>query len=178
MGDPYFAVELARPGSIASFETGVRVPLMTDESGAVFPAFFTDLDRYEAFGRRILSVWGIAQLRSAPSASGVRTSARLGFVHRRFVGEDAGADPTNNNMVYALMLGGQFQPVWLDLGVSGRLIMSELDEGLGRATIKQLGASARVQLGKLMPGVQFRMPLEDELRGEIFSLGLSLEWQY
>jgi hypothetical protein len=99
-------------------------------------------------------------------------------VHQRFVGENAGADPTNNNVVYALVFGGTPGPVWLDLGASGRLSAEALDEGLSEATINQLLASARIRIGRLMPGVQFRMMLEDEIVGEVFSLGLSLGWHY
>ena len=172
VGNPYVGVQFAKPDGGARFELGARVPLMDDRpaSGALWAAR-TDLDRAEAFGPDLFTLWGIAQFRSSATASAIQTSARFGFMHARYGGT---IDQTANQMVYALTLTGRPELLVLDLGVSGRLSLEALDAGLSAATLHQLNASMRTRIGSIVAGTQLRVPLDDAFNHD-FSLALSFE---
>lgn len=178
IGNPYLGIEvLASPR--LTFEAGVRAPLADEENFGTlvgllteFPtrseAFITDyvpLTAAALYDVRLNDNW-LFRLRGGPSL---------------WLNTDDAVDPeTDERIVLDTELlatyGGQ---LWyeaprynLGAGVMGRAALTE-DGDFGERTLHQLGLSGNLVLGNVVPGLQFRVPLDDD-DGVDFVAGLTL----
>lgn len=178
IGNPYLAIEYAASRPLV-FELGVRAPLADEESFGTLIGLLTEFPtRSEAFLTDYVPV-------TASASYDFRLDDRLMFRLRGgpslWLNTGDTVDPeTDETIVLDTELlatyGGQ---LWYDAprynlgaGLIGRAALTA-DGDFGQRTLHQLGFSGNLVLGKVVPGLQFRVPLDDD-DGVDFVAGLNL----
>jgi hypothetical protein len=170
-GNPYLGLEIGRQGSLVFGEIGVRVPLASEDNfGAALVGVITDFDRIEAFLPNVVSIAGMLN---------VHQVGQTGFA-LRLRGGPALAISTEGNdtellIGYSAQAGYETEAVSILGGVTGRANMTEENADFGERSVHQIGFNASLGLGKVRPGVHFRLPLDDDLKESLdFVFGLHL----
>lgn len=183
LGNPYLGIEwVPSTGSPFFVELGARAPLASD--------LFVDETLEEGnFGTAIglLTEFGTRAEAFLPDI--VPLSAMANYWLRLSEGEAAGLAlrlrggpvtwiPTDGGDVellgvYSAQLWYQGAGFSLGGGYVGRGILTDEDASFDEATVHQVGGSANLTLGRLVPGLQFRVPLDEE-DGVDFIAGLNL----
>ena len=177
VGNIYLGAEFGGAGSPAFGEFGVRLPLMreTDYFGPVF-WFMDPVDRWEAFTHEVASVHAAFNYRySGPT--GLVVGFRLAPVLWIDTGEQL-TDDVELLALYGAHAGYEAANVAVVGGFSGRVIITEEGADLGERTLHQLLLAASYGLGRWWPGVQMRVPLDEDLTdaiGPALSLSLAVQ---
>jgi len=161
IGNPYVgATSFARDSPVV-YELGVRIPIASDNAAAI-AGQFVDVDRFEAYAVDRFSATG--SLIYFPSRSGDWVmQTRLGptlLINTADPGEfEARGDLYANYSVQTWYFSGRFQGA---LGFSGRFLITD-NGSIGERTVHQAGVMAGVDLVHAIPGLQLRLPLDDDL---------------
>ncbi len=180
-GNPYFGLELGFRRSPLFFEAGVRAPLTADLDGdnalATHNGYVTDfVDRAEAFAPDAIPISGFLncvfrsrtgfslRLRGGPAfwiATGDRKDSETFILYSAQVWYDTGD----------LRFGG---------GFSGRYLASAEDGDFGERSTHQLTFALDFLLGTFRPGIQVRIPLDENYRDVLnvvigVTLGIDLD---
>ena len=172
--NPYIGLEFLSRRQKTSFEVGVRLPVADEDKALAAQAgILSDLDRFDAFIPNILAINGLLHVNSVSSG---------GFAFRLHAGPNFWVLTDTNNGVedgvelllkYAGELGYDTEQLSLSAGISGLLIATESDLDLSERTLHQFIAAVTVGLGNVRPGIQFRLPL-DENTGIDYVLGANV----
>ncbi len=162
VGNPYLGLELSRRGSPLTGALGVRVPLAADRNLGSALGFAADaVDREEAFLPDVLSLHGAVRYEyRAPT--GLTLTGLLAPIVWVDVG-DALADNSELFLGYAAKIGYVGEAFAVSGGFSGRGLVTE-SGNLADRTIHQAVLSASLALDRYRPGVQIRLPIDEDMR--------------
>lgn len=175
IGNPYFGLESGKPNSPFFTEFGVRLPLLSedDEGGRRIGRSVgenSDFSRPEAFLPEMLTFTLMMNYRYQ-NAPGPFIRLRGGPSLFIYTGED-GFDLTLPIIGYGLQGGYESERFRAGVGYTGR---TYLIPGFGTLISHQLSFNASVGLGRIRPGIHFRMPLDKESKEDLdYVLGLDL----
>jgi hypothetical protein len=176
-GNPLVGVEIGAPGSRFTADFAVRFPIVDDEHllASEF-ALFTDYDRFEAFFPDIMTFTAGANYRYA-GPTGLLINLRAGPAFMVVTEEGNNTDP-ELFADYGAQAGYQGSRVTLLGGFTGRAIITEGDLSFSERTIQQLGLSGSYTFGRFIPGLLFRVPMDDDL-GDIldFVFGINVGYR-
>lgn len=178
LGNPYLGIEVLTSGPL-SFEAGIRAPLADEESFGTVIGLLTEFPtRSEAFLIDYVPV-------TASAIYDVRLDDRVTFRVRGgpslWLNTGDPVDPETEEPIsldteLLATYGGQLwyqAPRWsVGGGLMGRGLLTE-DGSFNERTVHQLGLTGNVVLGKVVPGLQFRVPLDDG-DGVDFVTGLNI----
>ncbi|HXF49638.1 MAG TPA: hypothetical protein VNL73_09490 [Verrucomicrobiae bacterium] len=175
LGNPQIGVEIAPPGSRFAADFAVRFPIVDDEHllASEF-AFFTDYDRFEAFFPDVMTFTAGANYRyTGPTGLLINLRAGPAFM----VVTEGGGDAQLFGD-YGAQVGFRSGRVTLLGGFTGRALITEGDLSFNERTIQQLGLSGSYAFGNFIPGLLFRVPMDDDL-GDIldFVFGVSVGYR-
>lgn len=176
-GNPYLGVELKGENSPFSGEFGLRPPVVSAEQGMAWEwAELTDWDRLDAFEPYRLIVVGKVNFRHG-YRSGLLAQVRVGPTF--FVPTKSGLDLDPELFAdYSMQLGYEVERFGFLGGFTGRTIITTPGGTFAERTIDQLGLSANIGLGKVRPGLHFRVPLDEDLGGTVnFVVGINLAYE-
>jgi hypothetical protein len=185
VGNPYFGLELVRGDSPLFFEFGGRLPLVGSSNLATILGQLTDADRMEAFSPDVTSLLAALNFQNIFPPNQIFLRARVGASLWVSTGEGGAAavfDNIGENSELFFLLSGQAgydgRCLFLGAGLTGRIVLTN-DGNFGRRSFLQLGANARLKLGRFRPGLHFRLPLEDDLKEVLdFVGGASLSYNF
>jgi len=173
IANPYIGLEFFSRRQKASFELGVRLPVADEGKGLATQAgILSDYDRFDAFFPNILTINGLVNVNSA-SPSGFAFRLRGGPNFWIITDSDNLGDDVELLFKYSGEFGYDTEQFGLSAGLSGLLIATESDLDLGERTSHQFIAAATVGLGNVRPGIQIRLPL-DEDTGVDYVLGANV----
>lgn len=177
VGNIYLGAEFGGTDSPAFGEFGVRLPLTKDTDYFGFEFMFMDVvDRWEAFIHEVASVHAATNFRYA-AENGLGFRGRFAPVVW-FDAGDALADDVEFFVLYSAQALFQGANVAVSGGFSGRLWVTVEDADLGERTLHQFVLAASYGLGRWWPGVQIRVPLDEDLTeaiGPAFCLSLGVQ---
>jgi len=159
-GNPLVGLEIGAPASPFSGEFGVRFPIVDEEH--LFSSeigLFTDYDRFEVYLPDIMTFTAMANYRYK-GPTGLLVQLRTGPAF--MVVTEGGGDP-ELFADYSAQAGYQGNRVTILAGLTGRAILTEEDLDFGERTIHQLGLSGSYEFGNFIPGILFRVPMDDDL---------------
>jgi len=174
-GNPLVGLEVGLPGSPLSGEFAVRFPIVDDEhefSSSL--GLFADYDRLEVFLPDIMTFTARANYRyRGPTGLLLQFRAGPAFM----VVTEGGGDP-ELFADYSAQAGYQGNRVTVLAGLTGRALITESDLSFNERTIHQLGLSASYAFGNFIPGLLFRVPMDDDL-GDIldFVFGINVGYR-
>lgn len=178
IGNPYVGLEILNKNSAFLTEIGVRAPLTPESNLGTTVGLFADfIDRSEAFWPDVLSVIA-AQNYHHRAPSGFTMRLRGGPSFWIDTGDEDTDEEVELFLLYSAQAGYELHNVSLMGGFSGRMIVTESDLNIGERTLHQFGASASVDLGRVRPSVQFRLPLDEDFGDfldSIFGVSLAIE---
>jgi hypothetical protein len=173
LGNPYLGLSFAPEGANAAAEFGIRLPLAQQSDGYAATAVgaLSDVDRLDAFMPDQLSMM-VAVRTSQEVAEGLSLRTRLGptaWVQNIHFDDVELFAQYGAQLHYAAGIGE------VGLGVTGRLLITESDLDFGERSVHHLGVVAALNLSRVQPGLQFRVPLDKDLRSFVDHVfGLSL----
>jgi len=176
VGNPSIGLEMGPQGDGWRGEVGVRLPTASSSNAAATMGALTDfVERTEAFLPDVLSFRAGANYRSV-APTGFAFGARISPLFWLGTGDRAEMDP-ELWVLYALRAGYEGKSVAAGAGLSGRyLVTAEGGADFGQRTFHQLGLYTNLNLGGWGPGLQVRVPLDEDLTDDfdpVFSLSLS-----
>jgi len=179
-GNPYFGLEIDLHRVPLFFELGVRAPLTADtdeENGeATVNGYLTDfVDRAEAFGPDAIPISGFVNL-VFESYTGFSLRLRAGPAIWIATGD---RDESETFILYSAQAWWDFGSVRIGGGLSGRYIASEDDGNFGERSTHQLGFGLDLSLGIFTPGIQVRIPLDEEYKDVldvVFGVSLGIDF--
>ncbi len=176
-GNPLVGVEIGAPGSRFAADFAVRFPIVDDEHllASEF-ALVTDYDRFEAFFPDIMTFTAGANYRYT-GPTGLLINLRAGPAFMAVTEEGNDTDP-ELFADYGAQIGYQKDRITLMGGFTGRAIITEGDLSFSERTIQQLGLSGSHAFGNFIPGLLFRVPMDDDL-GDIldFVFGINVGYR-
>lgn len=171
-GNPYLGVEIDLPGSGIHLELGGRVSIVDSVDSATSIGFLADpVDRPEAFLPGVASATGRVHGRWI-DAHGLGVLVHGGVTG--WLPVDGGESELHATYGARLARVG---PAWTALaGLTGRANLSADGRDLGERTLHQFGAAASLSVGPLRPGLELRVPLDENLREAMdWVLGVTLQ---
>lgn len=171
-GNPYVGAAFYRDDGSGSLRVGVRLPLARefgDDDFATGVGVLSDQDRMERFPPDVLSLLGLGEHRSTLETGLTWALHGGGSV----MTPTSGRGETEGYLLYGAGIEAPFQAVRLGAGLTGRMIVTESELGLGERTIHQVSFSGRLDRGRVRPAVQYRLPVDDDL-GQVLDWVLSL----
>lgn len=170
LGNPYAGIEYRFAGSPLFIETGIRAPLTPDdEFVATVVGVTSDLDRWEAFATDIVPV--TAMLNYTPQL-------QSGWVMRLRGGGSNWIPTSGDYELFGLadaQAGYSGHRFLVLAGGTGRALLTE-NGSFGERTFFQLGAGGWYEFGRVRPGMQFRLPVDSDLRDLTdFTFGVSAD---
>lgn len=174
-GNPKLGVEIGAPGSRFSTDFAVRFPIVDDEHllASEF-GLLTDYDRFEAFLPDIMTFTAGANYRfTGPTGLLIHLRGGPAFM----VVTEGGGDAELFGD-YGAQAGFQAGRVTLLGGFTGRALITEGDLSFSERTIHQLGLTGSYAFGNFIPGLLFRVPMDDDL-GDIldFVFGINVGYR-
>lgn len=172
-GNPFVGIELGRPDASSSGEIGVRIPIVDDEHPfSAQMASYIDFDRFEAF---LPNVWTFTAMANVQFTGKTGLLLRLRAGPAFFLPTESGPDPELFGD-YSVQAGYQANRATVLGGLSGRGWLTESD--LSNRFIDQLGFAASYTFGNFIPGVHFRVPLDDNLSNYVdFIFGINVGYK-
>ena len=172
-GNPFVGIELGRPGASSFGEIGIRFPVVDDEH--LFSSEiggYMDFDRFESF---LPNVWTFTAMANVQLKGTTGLLLRLRAGPTFFLPTESGPDPELFGD-YSIQAGYQFNRVSLLGGLTGRGWFTET--GLANRFIDQFGFAASYAAGDFIPGVHFRVPLDDNLSNYVdFIFGINVGYR-
>jgi hypothetical protein len=173
VGNLYLGAELRGRESRVSGALGVRLPFAADDNLATAVGLSADpVDRMEAFLPDVLSLHGaVGYEYRAPT--GLAVTAQLSPILWFDVG-DALVDDMELIVGYGAKIGYVGEAYAVSAGFSGRGVITEEEGSFADRTLHQLVLGASLTLDRYQPGVQLRLPLDDDVRDLVdLAIGLS-----
>ncbi len=163
IGNPYVGLEVYNPAAAFMAELGLRIPVMNEnKTGAARLGAVADADRSEAFAS---NVWTFTAkfnyLKRSPTNLVLRLRAGPSF----FLLTD-GANDTEWFLDYGGQLGYDGPAFFVLGGVTGRYFASG-DGDLAERTIHHLVGSLGFKVGRIRPGVELRLPLDEDMKDRL-----------
>ncbi len=177
VGNPYLGMEVGRADGKAWVELGGRLPVIGSEpSSSVDPGQLSDIDRFEAFQPQTTTLSGALNV-------GLRDSSGLGFRLRAGPGAliatgsgDLYHVVTSVLLYYGAQASYLRGPLELAGHVSGNWNASADHVSFGHASQHQLGIAGSYAVGRVRPGLTFRLPLDGDLQQSLdYVIGISLQ---
>jgi len=172
IGNPYVGVEGGQRGGNWFGEFGVRLPIMSESKPAsALVGLSNDLDRVEAFMPDVAAVSAFLNGRSGGD-TGFRVRLRVGPLVDIPTKSDMGHAELYG--VYAFQVGAASKGVEIFAGLTGRMIVTE---DVDNRLMDQFVASLHLNLGRVEPGVDIRVPLDNgrqDVVGSVFGLSLRM----
>jgi hypothetical protein len=158
-GNPYAGLEVRSPANRVFGELGLRLPAAPDNQASAVGAF-TDLDRMDAFIEDIVPVTALLNYRYR-GPTGLVARVRAGPSVWIDVGD--GRSESELFLGYSGQLGYEGPMVSVSGGFSGLMIVTEEDLDVGERTLHQIGLALTGGGGRIRPGAQIRLPLDEDL---------------
>jgi len=174
VGNPYLGVEIKGRNSPVFTEIGIRLPISSEKKFlATGTGILADIDRLEAFFPNTLSITGMLNYHHR-EVSGFALRFRGG--PSLLINTDSGSgDDTELFIGYSAQAGYESERFSLLGGLTGRANLTEEDADFSERSVHQLGFNASLGLGKVRPGLHFRLPLDEDLKDSLdFVLGFNL----
>lgn len=174
-GNPYLGLEIKdRTGAFIT-ELGLRLPVTPEDKFiSALTGLYADYDRLEAFLSKTFSLMTLANYHYRDQ-SGFALRLRGGPSLLIYTGKDSFDDEVELFMSYSAQAGYESERFSILGGITGRAILTEQDASFEERSVHQLGFNASVGLGKVRPGVHFKLPLDDDLKRSMNSvLGFNL----
>ena len=155
-------------------EFGVRLPFASEANlGSAVGAITELVDRVEAFAPDVLAL-AAAYNDLHNTGGGFAVRARLGAV-LDVPTEGGGVELF---ALYSAQAWYEDETAAVGGGLSGRLLLTQGNLDLGERTLHQLALFANVTLGRWIPGLQMRFPIEDDFSRFVdLVVGLSLGYE-
>ncbi|NNE45210.1 MAG: hypothetical protein HKN37_00965 [Rhodothermales bacterium] len=172
LGNPYLGVTLFSKRDPVVYEFGVRLPVASDNPGQI-AGLFGDYDRFEGYQPDLLSFK--TSLIYFPSRSGdwvmfTRISPLLAITTGQ-TGSEARGELYADYSVHFFYYGKAIQG---GLGLTGRAIVTE-DGSFAERTSHHVGFEIQKDLGSIIPGIQFRLPIDSDIRDVVdYVFGLTI----
>jgi hypothetical protein len=175
IGNPYLGLEISGQNSPVFAELGIRAPLAKEENFGTLIGVLTDfVDRAEAFTPDMVSITAMANYRYK-NPSGFVTRLRGGPAFWVNTDKQEFEDDTELFLLYSMQAGYESEQVSIGGGFTGRWLLTEKDLTFGEQTFHQLAFAASAGLGNLRPGIQIRLPLDDDFKEVVdFVFGVNL----
>lgn len=167
-GNPYVGIEFAATDGVL-LELGARAPLTSadDESFGDLVGVLADMMRFEAFAMDVVPVSAAASLRHTVD-SGLSLAARGGVTSMFWTGEDdEGA--TTHFLDYGVFGHYPVSMARFGAGIAGRWNLSEDEGSFSENSLHHLGLSADYLVRRVRPGIQVRIPLDEDYRDMVSS---------
>jgi hypothetical protein len=184
IGNPYLGLEHTARSVPLMTEIGVRLPLAPKTNGAVGVGALTDFDRLEAFMPENATI-SLAANYFHENADGLRFRARVGPSVALYTGrrvEYAGRhypDAAELFLNYAAKVWYRTPQAELGTGLSGRTWVSEASSLTEDRFWHHFGLWASAHLGRVSPGVHFRLPLNQDVQEVVnFVVGVNAVVQF
>lgn len=171
LGNPYVGVEIGPRASPVRFDLGARLPVLERVDAGSSVGFLADpVDRPEAFLQDLIALSARVHWRRV-ARSGFAAHLHAGATG--WIGSDAarddlppGTNPPDDELVasWGARVGWSGAPGGFLAGLTGRANVSDPSGSIGDRALTQLGASGHLRLGPFHPGVEVRVPLDDDLR--------------
>lgn len=176
IGNPYLGVEIAPRPTGFRFEIGARAPLMSDDNLTTFlVGYLTDVERQEAFLPDVVPIrLGIHYHRAAQEGSRVAYDLRLVpsvwiKTDDTFLADDEVFFGYGGTVRY------EGEQVRAGGGFTGRWNATNDGSDFGGSSFHQLDLAADFLRGSVRPGIQLKVPLDDDLTDFVDPiLGVSL----
>lgn len=163
IGNPYLGLELKGANSPVFAEFGIRLPITPEDNVGTGLNIYSDVDRLEAFFPKTLPFSGMVNFHHV-GPSGLAVRLRGGASFWVFTDEDAFNDDTELFASYSVQAGYETRQASVMAGFTGRANLTAEDADFSERSVHQFGAAASLGMGKLRPGVQFRLPLDEDLK--------------
>lgn len=169
LGNPYVGLALATESPL-SWELGLRLPVAGGSSRAIGVGGTADpVDRLEAWvAGDFVPLVGTADY-VVRSPSGLLARARGGST----VWIPAGGGDMEMTLQYGGQVGWEGADVRALGGLTGRFVVTG-PGGLADRSLHELGGGVRLLLGRIEPGVQLRVPLDEELADLVFGASVAI----
>ena len=173
IGNPYVGVRLDTDQPVR-WEVGVRLPLLSDDEfiGAWTGMIADQTGRLEAFMPNTLSITGTASGAHSLASNG-RVGFRVGPSLLINTDEEEYEDGQEMILHYGIDIEYRQGRAIIGTGIDGVMIVTEGD-GLAERTLHQAVLAVMADLGTLRPGIQVRIPLDDEYYRDVSKLILGL----
>ena len=172
IGNPYVGVEGGQSGTKWFGEAGVRLPIMSETKiASALVGMASDLDRMEAFLPDVAAVSAYLNGRSG-GATGFRIRMRVGPLLD--IPTRSGMGDAELFGAYALQVGVASKGVEIFTGVTGRMLITQ---DASNQLTDQFVSSLHLNLGRVEPGVDIRVPLDNgqpDLIGSVFGVSLRM----
>jgi len=178
IGNPYLGIEYAPRPSGFLLEFGARIPLASDEMLLpILVGFYTDVEREEAFVHdRVPVRLGLHYHRAASANAHIAYDVRL--VPSVWISTDDMFDSsaeTEAFLGYGAWVRYEGESVRVGGGLTGRWITSNDGADFSEASVHQFDLGADFLRGAVRPGVQLKLPLDDDLTSVLNSVvGVSI----
>jgi hypothetical protein len=171
IGNPYVGIEYASRPTGPRIEFGVRAPLVSDEKLLPFIlGFFTDIERQDAFVPDQVTVRLGLHYRHAATPDS-RVSWDLRFVPAAWIQtDDTFLAESEAFLGYGGTVRYEGDDVRVGGGLTGRWNATNDGADFGEASFHQLDLAADFLHGSVRPGVQLKLPLDDNLTGTLDSV--------
>jgi hypothetical protein len=174
IGNPYAAVVLRGADMERYGDFGVRLPFPSEANlGSAVGAITELVDRVEAFAPDVLTL--AAAYNHLHKTSGeFAVRARLGTV----LDVPTEGGDVELFALYSVQAWYEDETAAAGGGLSGRLLLTQGNLDLGERTLHQLALFVNVTLGRWIPGLQMRFPIEDDFSRLVdLVVGLSLGYE-
>ncbi len=168
VGNPYFGIEAATGRSRGSDRLwgriGIRPPVVAnDDPRAAEFGLIATWNRLEAF---MPNSWTLAAGVAGKSLWARNLEGEIGFQTVLLIPTSDRGD-TELFIDYSLSLWYAPHRLAVGGGLAGRLWATAEDANLGERTVHQLGLAANYTVGRFRPGIQLRLPLDDQFENLI-----------
>lgn len=171
IGNPYLGVEIAPHPTGVRFELGARLPVASDTKEIPFiVGYFTDVEREEAFVPDQIPVRVGIHYHHAPEADS-HVAYDLRFVPSAWIKtSDDFLSESELFFGYGGMVRYEGEYARVGGGLTGRWNVTNDGASFGEASVHQLDLAADFLRGSVRPGVQVRLPLDDDLTNVLDSV--------
>ena len=164
VGNPYIGIEKKIKYSESFFEIGFRPPVASESNSfALAVGTFGDLDQMEAFGPDYLFLQAIGNYKKT-FESGFTIRGRIGPDVWIRTKSSAGGNSVDVVLAYSLQPGYIGESFEILAGYSGRMNATVDVQNFSDRFLEQVGLSAAAHVAGFSPGVEFRLPVDKNLR--------------
>ncbi len=175
LGNPYLGLEIGGENSLFFAEIGARAPMTRiNNLGTSIAVLAEFAERLEAFVPDYLPLIALANFQYRHH-NGLSLRLRCGPSFWINTERQENDDATEWFLLYSAQAGYETETVSVQGGANGRWFLSVGEGSFGERTVHELGLAASLGLGRAWPGVQFRLPLDADLKEILdFSFGFHI----
>ena len=173
VGNPYIGLEIRSRSSSNFVELGIRPPIASESKVlAAAVGIATDSDRLEAFVPNLISLSGKINQYNKGDSGGISWFRAGPTIWIPTEGGDS-----EIFIDYAGLYGFEGIRLVISLGVTGRFLVTADEGNFGERSFHQLGGTASLRFGNLLPGVHYRIPLDEDSKriiDHVFGFNLNI----